>query len=871
MPPSQAPNTDVDLDAIAPDALDRLDQGVIGLDSAGTVVAFSEGASAISGLSREAVLGRDYFRDVMPGTNVPNFRGRFLAGARRGTLDETFDYVFGRLPQPLRARIHMRHGQIAGGSPVTWLTIDPVESLGADHSREAVMAAIGRRVRAEPVDASLCEREPIHIPGSIQPNAVMLAADAGTLLVVAYSANVGEIVDPIEPPLAGRPLADVLPADFVAAIRARLARGTLHDGASLRRTLAFPGRGTAYHAVAHAHAGRLIVEMELEPDSADDFATASQADTERAVGRLREAGTLADVARIAALEIRALTGFEAVLVYRFDTDWNGEAVAEDKVPDWSRSLLGLRFPASDIPAQARALYTKAKSRFVIDRDSVPVGLVSAPGAGNGPIDLTFAQHRTLSPIHLEYQRNLGVNGSMSISIMVEGRLWGLMIGHHRRPHYVTPETRAAATVLTDAFAMRVQEIESRRLWAERQAHLDVEGRLVRGLTRSDDFVAALTGGTTTLLDLFGATGAGIVSGDRVTGIGRTPPVDTVAAIAGWLRAGVPAGEVAYSSDSFTADYPEAGPHREIASGLLAVFVDASRENLLLWFRPEVPSTVTWGGDPRKPVLAVSGPVAVLPRRSFERWVEERTGFAAPWAEWQVHLAGSLAEAVEGVVLRQRRKIDELTGLLAEKERLLEQKDLLTREIDHRVKNSLQIVSAFLQMQRRQIADGEARQAFADTSARVMSVARVHDSLYQADRFDEVDLGQTIESLCNDLAGLAGDGHAVDLSAEPGLMVPYRKAVALSLIATELVTNAFKYAANPTGGGRVEVSVSASGPGEVQLRVCDDGSGLPDDWADAKARSKGSGLGMKLIRAMLDQINAKLTVANNPGACFTITA
>ncbi len=339
---------------------------------------------------------------------------------------------------------------------------------------------------------------------------------------------------------------------------------------------------------------------------------------------------MADAARIAALEIRALTGFEAVLVYRFDADWNGEAVAEDKAPDWSRSLLGLRFPASDIPAQARALYTKAKSRFVIDRDSVPVGLVAAPGAGNGPIDLTFAQHRTLSPIHLEYQRNLGVNGSMSISIMVEGRLWGLMIGHHRRPHYVTPETRAAATVLTDAFAMRVQEIESRRLWAERQAHLDVEGRLVRGLTRSDDFVAALTGGTTTLLDLFSATGAGIVSGDA----GHADRPDAASRRGdrrspAWLRTRVPAGEFGFSSNSFTADYPEAGPYREIASGLLATFVDASRENLLLWFRPEVPSTVTWGGDPRKPVLAGSGPVAVLPRRSFERWVEERTGFAAP--------------------------------------------------------------------------------------------------------------------------------------------------------------------------------------------------------------------------------------------------
>ncbi|MCJ2121604.1 histidine kinase dimerization/phosphoacceptor domain -containing protein [Methylobacterium sp. J-077] len=871
MPPNQAPEGGLDLDVLASDALDRLDKGVIGLDSDGTVVVFSEGASALSGLSRESVLGRNYFRDVMPGTNVPSFRGRFLAGSRRGALDESFDYVFGRLPQPLRARVHMRYGTAAETGPVTWLTIDPIESLGAGLPREAVMAAIGRRARAEPVDASHCEREPIHIPGSIQPNAVMIAADAETLRILAYSANVDEIVDPTAPSLAGRPLGDVLPRDFVETVRARLAAGTLADGQSVRRRLTLPGRGAPYYAVAHAHAGRVIVELELEPESADDFPTASQVDTELAVGRLREADTLVEAARIAALEIRALTGFEAVLVYRFDVDWNGEAVAEDKVPGWSRSLLGLRFPASDIPAQARALYTRAKNRFVIDRDSVPVGLVAAPGAGNGPLDLTFAQHRTLSPIHLEYQRNLGVNGSMSISIMVEGRLWGLMIGHHRRPHYVTPETRSAATVLTDAFAMRVQEIESRRLWVERQAHLDVEGRLVRGLTRSDDFVAALTAGNVTLLDLFSATGAGIVAGERVTLIGRSPPADMVARIAGWLRDRLQAGETQYSSCNFTAEYLDAAPYREIASGLLAAFVDESRETLLVWFRPEVPSTVTWGGDPRKPVLAGSGPVALLPRRSFERWVEERTGFASAWAEWQVQLAGSLAEAVEGVVLRQRRKIDELTSLLAEKERLLEQKDLLTREIDHRVKNSLQIVSAFLQMQRRQISDAEARQAFADTSARVMSVARVHDSLYQAERVDEVDLGQTIENLCNDLAGLAGEGHAVDLSAEPGLMVPYRKAVALSLIATELVTNAFKYAANPAGGGRVEVSVAASGPGEVQLRVCDDGAGLPADWADAKARGKGSGLGMKLIRAMLDQINARLDVANNPGACFTITA
>ncbi|MDR7036325.1 photoactive yellow protein [Methylobacterium sp. BE186] len=867
MPLNDPAGGPIDLDSLGPDGLDDLDIGVIGLDRSGVIVAYNDAASAFSGLSASAVIGHHYFREVAPATNLPSFHGRFLSGIRRGRLDESFEFVFGRVPQPLRVRVEMRQGR-----DHYWMTLTPLQAVGAGERREAVIAALGNRARAEPVDPSLCEREPIHIPGSIQPNAVMIAADAADLVILAHSVNVHETLPDDGRTLSGRRLDAVLPRSFVDVIRARLASGTLDDGRSIRRTIRLPGRGqtaNAYFAVAHAHLGRVIVEMEMAPELPEDFAVATQTDTELSVARLRSAETLGTVARIAALEVRALTGFECVLVYRFDADWNGEAIAEDKVADWSRTLLGLRFPASDIPAQARALYTKAKSRFVIDRDSVPVPLVAAPPAGNGPIDLTFAQHRTLSPIHLEYQRNLGVNGSMSISIMVEGKLWGLMIGHHRQPHYVAPETRAAATVITDAFAMRVQEIEGRRLWAEQQAHLDTEGRLVRELTRSDDFVGALTSGTMTLLDLFGATGAGVVSAGGVTLIGKTPAEAEVRDLAVWLREHLPAEASSYASSAFSAEFQPAAAYREIASGLLAAFVDPAREHLLLWFRPEVPSTVTWGGDPRKPVLPGSGPVAVLPRRSFERWVEERTGFATPFADWQVSLAQSLAQAVEGVVLRQRRKIDELTGLLADKEKLLTQKDILTREIDHRVKNSLQIVSAFLQMQRRQIADPDARQAFAETSARVMSVARVHDSLYQAESVEEVDLGQTIENLCSDLAGMAGDGHAVELVAESGVMVPYRKAVALSLIATELVTNAFKYAAGPTGGGRVEVSVSSSAGGGVRLKVCDDGGGMPEGWAEA--RPQGTGLGMKMIRAMLDQINARIEVANTPGACFTITA
>ena len=871
----------VDLDALTTAQMDAIEAGLLALDPAGLVLACNRAAGNLCGFAPESMVGRNFFRDLMPSARVPGFYGRFL-GTQRGSVGaQTFEFVFGRLPAPLRARI----GLMPGTDGRTWLAISPLEQIASGPSREAVLAAIARRSRAEPVDPGLCEREPIHIPGSIQPNAVMLAADAGSFEILAFSANAADVLPPALFPPTGQHLDAVLPTGIVSALRDGIAAHSLTDGRVLRRTLSLPPRGESFHLVAHVHLGRVIVELELAPERAEDFCAASPLDTELAMTRLRAAESLTEAAQIAALEIRAVTGFESVLVYRFDTDWNGEAIAEDMVPDWQRPLIGLRFPASDIPAQARALYTKAKSRFVIDRDCVPVPLVADRAAGNAPIDLTFAQNRTLSPIHLEYQRNLGVDGSMSISIMVENRLWGLMIGHHRRPHYVAPETRAAATVLTDAFAMRVQEIEGKALWSERQHHLDIQGQLVRRLTSTEDFTDTLMQGSPALIDLFAATGAAIVSDDTVWRAGAAPDEAQIGALTEWLRAELPAEARSFVTDTLALHHAPAASYTEIASGLLAVFVGAQRRHLLLWFKPEVPSTVTWGGDPRKPVLPGSGPVAVLPRRSFERWVEERRGHSIPFAPWKVDLAQQLAEAVDGVVLRQRRKISELTGLLAEKERLLEQKDLLTREIDHRVKNSLQIVTAFLHMQRRQIADPAARQAFSETSARVMSVARVHDSLYQGDSLEEVDLGQTIQALCDDLAGMAGDEHSVELTADAGLMVPYRHAVALSLITTELVTNAFKYASRPDKGAHITVTVKGerrsegtegaapasgegrSGEGAVRLTVCDDGDGMPPDWESRKAQ--GTGLGMKLVRAMLEQIGARLEAENAGGACFTV--
>lgn len=865
----------VDIDDLSDDELDDLSFGVIQVDGAGRILRYNAAESRFSGRSRDRVIGRDFFRDVAPCTHLPAFHGRFLDGVRRNDLGVTFGFVFG-FDQPARVEVTLK----ASRTPDRyWILIQPVALLEPSRQRIASDAAqdtVDRRRRSEPVDSDICEREPIHVPGSVQPHVVMLAIDPASLKVVACSDNVGDAIGLQVADVIGRTVSDVFPPPFAGQLVASLNDGRLRQAGRPWRVIVRLGpEERRFEANAHLHDERLILELEMLAERPEDFGAATAAQAQDAVLQLRAAKTLSDAATVCAEQMRLLTGFERVLVYRFDDDWNGEAVGESREETYP-SLLGLRFPASDIPAQARALYVRAPARFVVDRDAVAAAVVAEPLSSNQPpVDLSLAYSRALSPIHLEYQRNLGVNGSMSVSITVEGKLWGLVIGHCRKPHYVTPESRALAGLVTDAFALRVHELATTTAWREQQELLQHQNTLLRQLAGSEDFVATLTvpgEDRSTLLNLFGAKGAVVVDGDRIATLGATPPAAELTGLVGWLRKELPADQPVFATADLSEHWSGAEQFREVASGLLAVFVDGERRNLLLWFRPEVPATINWGGDPSKPVLADTVTGTVLPRRSFERWVEERRGQAEPWASWHIDAATAFATAVEVVAIRQGRRIAELSAKQTELAQALDQKDLLAREIDHRVKNSLQIVAAVMLMQSRQVTDTQAKNALEDTYARVMSVARVHDSLQQASDAEMVDLGQTLQQLCSDLTrSVASADRQVEVEADPGLMVPSRTAVALSLIATELVTNAIKYAYAGEESGPVWVSLRARTSGGLSLTVCDEGRGLAPDW-NARERTEG-GLGMRVVHSLLQQIGGNMEVDphRSTGACFTVQA
>lgn len=841
---------------------------IVTVDASGRILAIEGGAGAmLAGESDGPVIGRDLFRDVAPALNTPACLGRFLDGVRRRHLDDAFTLTYGLETGSVLLDVAMRDGAAPGTFRISLATL---RVFAPSRHREA-MLAVDQRARSEVVDPTVCEREPIQVPGSIQPPNGLLAADPDTFVVTVASENIADVLGIGLELVLGRTLGEILPDAFVSMLRAELAGGTIPDAAPVRRDLVAGSPPRPFGAMVHRHDGRLVVEFEAVPVRPEDFGAPSPAALRDAVRDLRGRTGLVHLAEGAAAIVRRFTGYERVLVYRFDAEWNGEAVAESIVDGWSERLLGLRFPASDIPRQARELYTRSPTRIVVDRDARPVPLASS-GADNRPVDLTFATMRSLSPVHIEYQRNLGVNGSMSMAILVDGRLWGLVIGHHRRPHYVAPETRDAVAVLVDTLALLIRDVETRAVARAHEANLAVEIALLEKIAGAEDFAPALTRGSPKLIDLFGASGAATISGDAVTLVGEAPPIPVVLDLARDLRNRTKPGIGSTVETDRTEDlFPVLLPHREIASGLLAAFVDARGHDILMWFRPEVVAEVAWGGDPNKTILSDERTSAILPRRSFERWIETVRGRSEPWGAWDVEVAETLARAVHAMAVRTSRgmramsaKQDELLAVIAQKDVLIEQKDLLTREIDHRVKNSLQIVSAFLRLQARKVGDPEAQLAFEDTYGRVMSIARVHDSLYQSETVTDVDLGQTIEALCRDLAGLGGERRELDLKAERGVMVPYRKAVALCLIATELVTNAWKYAYQGDAGGAIEILVGRHEEGGLKLRVCDQGGGLPPDW-----RERRRGLGMQLIGAMLTQIEATMDVESTSGACFTI--
>jgi diguanylate cyclase (GGDEF)-like protein len=538
--------------------------------------------------------------------------------------------------------------------PGAALTGRPPEVVRVEHPIDFVSPG-------QAVDLTSCDREPIHLSGAIQPHGVLLAVSEHDLRVRWASANTPAHLDAAPADILGAPLGVA-----IGAAAAELLRDALADPRAQRTgpfSIELPcGRG--YEMTWHRADDVAVVELEPVQRSGQMATSASFEEVRRAISNLQSARGVQGLCETVATDMRQLTGYDRVMVYKFHADWHGEVVAEDTAPGLV-PYLGLHYPASDIPQQARRLYLLNHLRLIADVDYEPVSLLGAPEAGDLPPDLSLSGLRSVSPMHLAYLRNMGVGATLTISLLRGTRLWGMLACHHTTPKRIDAQLRASCRVLGQVFSLQVVTQEDHERATYRSGLAESEVHLVGLLSGAESLAEALAAAAPSCLAVTAADGMVARIDGQTSMAGSVPPEEAVDALVRRLVADDQPS--ALICDDLPNRFPELAPYADLAAGVLALPLSAAYEDFVIWFRGQVVHNRLWGGNPDKAMVmapettAPAGERDVLgPRHSFDAWVQEVRGRCRPWLGAEVDAARALASAIpELQVARARARLADL--------------------------------------------------------------------------------------------------------------------------------------------------------------------------------------------------------------------
>jgi light-regulated signal transduction histidine kinase (bacteriophytochrome) len=502
-------------------------------------------------------------------------------------------------------------------------------------------------------DLSNCDRELIHFAGSIQPYGVMLVLDASAPVVLQASANADRMLGIAAERLLGRKV-DVLGGDLGEQIRRRLDEGIGAVPAPFLTKTGLGGITRGFEALVHRNdADAVIVEL-VPADVRDDsaFSKALPGRLATAVAQLGEATTLESLAATAARIYRELAGYDRAMLYRFDSDGHGEVIGEAKV-DALEPYLGLHYPESDIPQRARDLYLRNRVRVLADVNYAPEPLLPRlfPPTGE-ELDMSMCWLRSMSPLHLQYLKNMGVTATLVASIVREGRLWGLMACHHYSPRRVSQAVRVACDLVAEIVATRIAVLENFGRVRTAATVRRIEGRIMESTSRGGRWQDALMEDSRALMKLVGAGGVVLVHEDEITTAGNLPSTAELRALVDWITVQPMQGGV-FASATVPRDVREFAPLAASAAGVMAIELSKAGGEYLVWLRGEQVREVRWAGDPHKPALPGNDPRELSPRRSFAVWTEKVRLSARPWSKSDVLAAQAVGASLRDVSLQVR--------------------------------------------------------------------------------------------------------------------------------------------------------------------------------------------------------------------------
>ncbi|MEQ7874572.1 HWE histidine kinase domain-containing protein [Sphingomonas sp. ASV193] len=637
----------------------------------------------------------------------------------------------------------------------------------------------------EPVDLTNCDREPIHLLGAIQPIGFLIALSTDWYVSRA-SANIGEFFETTPDAIIGQPIASLFSGEAIHSLRNRLALLRGADAIERMFRCALVDDGRAFDVALHMSDGVIIIEG--EPSTERNYGDATGT-VRSMISRLDQAPDLKAFYNEGARQVRALTGFDRVMVYRFDEDLSGHVVAES-VKSGIGSFLGLHYPATDIPKQARELYKRSLLRVITDIEAVPVPVVPQLNERKQPLDLSLSVLRSVSPIHIEYLRNMGVRASMSISIVVDGELWGLIACHHYSPRCPSFERRSVAELFAQMFAMRLESrVRQETVEYERRAR-NISDQLLGAVASDETLLKDPNWLSDILTHAIPADGVGVWLNGNYAFCGKTPDTSGFADIVRRLNT-VATGKT-FATDHIAGLVEGAERYQGRAAGLLSIPISRSPRDYVVLFREERLESVRWAGDPHKPVdYGPNGP-RLSPRESFEEWKETVTGRSMPFTASERRVAETLRATLIEVVLRMT---DEASS---ERAAASERQELLIAELNHRVRNILSLIRGLIRQSKP--PEGTTLEEFvALVDGRIHALARAHNQITD-DHWGPAPLKQLIDA---ELAAfLAAQKDRVEIKGDPVLLNPQAYST-IALVVHELVTNSAKYG-SLSDSGRVEI-------------------------------------------------------------------
>ena len=667
-------------------------------------------------------------------------------------------------------------------------------------------------------DLTSCDLEPIHIPGAILPHGAMLVLDGETLDILQVAGDATGLLGASHQELLGHSATTIFQPHQIENLRALSANLSLLKPRHLLDPQLRVAGNHPLDASIHRSDGALVLEFEAA-DMSDQFATDPLAAVQEMVEGLDGAASLVDLCQMAAGRVRNVAAYDRVLVYRFMQDGSGWVIAESK-QDGLEPFLDLHYPAADIPRQARALYVKNSLRLITQVNYEPARLVPTNNPRTGkPLDMSQAILRDVSPIHREYLRNMGIDASMSISIINGGELWGLIACHHYSPRRLPRHLRAVCELFGSMFSYQLEVFEKRDQFTARMSSRMVLQNLMLNLASADDYARGLTEQSPNLLDyihggeaaLDGRRQGGVavsVKGE-LTFLGITPNKSQIKGLVDWLDTQILGADGVYATDRLGECWKPARAFADVASGLLVISVSPEPSDFIIWFRPELVGTAQWAGQPGKAVAEGADGDILTPRKSFEVWKETVRGRGLPWSPSDVDAARDLRTSLLDVVLRR------ITEVTRERKLAANRDQLLMAELDHRVKNTLANIEALV-MQTSLSADSLS--AFVEgLGARIQSMARAHSLLSQS-RWEGVSINRL---LMEELDPYIQGNKAFEIVG-PDLVLTSKSALALSLAIHELATNAAKFGALCSPGGLVSIRWSLTEPGGLDLSWTESG-------------------------------------------------